>query len=328
MRTLNIQSVNNFSIEIYACAKEKTACEFRNSALETLKKYIPFDIAIWGTGTMKTNGIDIHSLHLHNTTQEMLQEYAKIKHLDSAAKQCATAENITIGFKAHDLFKDSASTEINQFIDKYKHHNIFITSRLNKITNHCHWLSLYRTNPEHTCKPDEIRFLSLIFSNIIQAQSINYQIHYREQSTTDSTPTWTLAITDESNNILHIDHGFVKLAERDWRFSTPQSLPTEISHTKNPSKWIYGKHITIQIIPKDNLFIYKARPRHPIDSLTRTEIEIANLLAKGLSQKEIAQNQKRSPETIRTHIKNIFKKTRINNSIALTKIIKLRKQDN
>lgn len=34
---------------------------------------------------MTRDGIDIHSLHLHNTTPAMIEAYEKVKHLDVAA---------------------------------------------------------------------------------------------------------------------------------------------------------------------------------------------------------------------------------------------------
>ena len=53
--------------------------------------------------------------------------------------------------------------------------------------------------------------------------------------------------------------------------------------------------------------------------LTKTELEIAKLIADGRTTKEIANTKNLSYHTINTHRRNIFKKLRINTSLELVK---------
>jgi DNA-binding NarL/FixJ family response regulator len=53
------------------------------------------------------------------------------------------------------------------------------------------------------------------------------------------------------------------------------------------------------------------------DSLTPTELEVSKLIAKGLSDKEIADVQASAVATIKQHKKNIFSKLGINKSTEL-----------
>jgi DNA-binding CsgD family transcriptional regulator len=48
-------------------------------------------------------------------------------------------------------------------------------------------------------------------------------------------------------------------------------------------------------------------------SLTETEIEILRLLARGIGNKEIAQNMQHSHNTTRAHLRSIFRKLKATN---------------
>lgn len=61
-----------------------------------------------------------------------------------------------------------------------------------------------------------------------------------------------------------------------------------------------------------------------IYSLTKRELQIANLILKGHSYKDISEDLVIAQETVKTHISNIYKKTNVSNKIelvaALTKV--------
>lgn len=49
--------------------------------------------------------------------------------------------------------------------------------------------------------------------------------------------------------------------------------------------------------------------------LTAREKEVMNFLSCGLSYKDIAQRLKISPETVKKHLKNIYRKLRVQNKV-------------
>ena len=62
----------------------------------------------------------------------------------------------------------------------------------------------------------------------------------------------------------------------------------------------------------------RKRPRHGWNSLTPTEIKVANLVAEGYSNPEIAERLLMSRSTVKTHLEHIFTKTGIRNRSELT----------
>lgn len=60
-------------------------------------------------------------------------------------------------------------------------------------------------------------------------------------------------------------------------------------------------------------------PDKPSLPLTKREVEILSLIAKGLSNAEAAANLHLSPQTVSTHRKNIMQKLGVNNAAALVR---------
>lgn len=58
---------------------------FQDAMLAALRQQLPFDSSMWGTATMRATGIDIHSIHLFNSSVGMLAAYERVKHQDTAA---------------------------------------------------------------------------------------------------------------------------------------------------------------------------------------------------------------------------------------------------
>lgn len=63
--------------------------------------------------------------------------------------------------------------------------------------------------------------------------------------------------------------------------------------------------------------IYDRMVLHDLDTLTITELKLAELLAKGRSQKDIAVEMNVSIHTVKTHFRNIYKKLNINRASEL-----------
>lgn len=101
----------------------------------------------------------------------------------------------------------------------------------------------------------------------------------------------------------------------------PEKIVTGIREVLNGGAPITGsiaKKVLQMMAPKPVL------PSHPDDALSKREVELLTLLAKGNSYKMIASAMLISIETVRTHVKNIYKKLHVNNAPgAVSKAIDL-----
>ncbi len=58
-------------------------------------------------------------------------------------------------------------------------------------------------------------------------------------------------------------------------------------------------------------------------SITLREKEVICLLSKGMTYKEISQKMEVSPETVKKHLKNIYRKLKVQNKIEALNRVKL-----
>jgi DNA-binding NarL/FixJ family response regulator len=93
--------------------------------------------------------------------------------------------------------------------------------------------------------------------------------------------------------------------------SSEQEALSALQYVSNGRPWIPDT-LTLQMIEQ-------RRQNAPgLASLTRREIEILRLIARGLSNQEIAEQAHISEGTVRTHLTNIFGKLEIGNRVEAT----------
>ena len=63
--------------------------------------------------------------------------------------------------------------------------------------------------------------------------------------------------------------------------------------------------------------------RVAFDAITAREKEILHLLSKGITYKQISEPLQISPETVKKHLKNIYRKLKVKNKIEALHKLKL-----
>ncbi|HWP10226.1 MAG TPA: LuxR C-terminal-related transcriptional regulator [Ramlibacter sp.] len=317
MEATILSAFSNLLLTIHRKAQELPLQEFQDSILNDIKSLLPFDSSVWGTATMTDAGIDIHSLHLHNTTQAMIDAYEKVKHLDVVAMRVAGQPVATLAFNSATDFED-AHVAYRDFLHKFRHENIFITSELNPITRFVHWVSLYRFDPAHTCKREETEVLACIAPHLMRALATNRLAHLDRLVGDTAREKWSVAIADGRGVLYHADRRFRDLIHSEWRSQDMEHLPQALlDRLMAEDGQVSGAHVLVRRSIERGLLFLMARPREEVDDLSPREFLVANLLARGLTQKQVAARLGRSPETIRSQVKTLFNKLDINNVATL-----------
>jgi len=312
-------------LTLYRHAQEVPVQEFQDAVLESLKPALPFDGSIWGTATMTPTGIDIHSLHRHRFPDEMFQAFHQVRHQDSAAVRVTRHPRMTIGFAAEEEFSRDDQTEIREFARKYSQHHCFITSDIHPMTHFAQWVSLFRSEPQRRCTEPEIEFLDALAPHLMQSLAINRLVHLDRLVGDTVRESWAVAIADPRGVVYHADQRFKDLMAQEWPLQQAGRIhDVLLEQLQSAEPRIVGASVVVQCTLEQGLFFLKARPRHAVDSLSPREFVVAELLAAGMTQKQIAARVCRSPETIRSQVKAIFTKMNINNVTLLPPLLALR----
>lgn len=325
MSQTDLTEFSKLLLTLYRSAQEIPVRQFQDAVLDTIKPSLRFDASIWGTATMTPSGIDIHSLHRHNFPDEMFQAFHRVRHQDSAAMRVTRHPRMTIGFAAEEEFVREDQAEIRLFARRFSQHHCFITSDINPMTRFAQWVSLFRSEPQRRCTEPEIRFLDALAPHLMQALAINRLVHLDRLVGDTARESWAVAIADSRGVLYHADRRFKDLMEAEWALQQDARLNDAlIERLQGEEPRIVGEAVVVQRTLEQGLFFLKARPRHPVDNLSPREFMVAELLASGMTHKQIAARVCRSPETIRSQVKAIFTKMDINNVTLLPPLLALR----
>lgn len=310
-------------LTIYRQAQALPISQFQDRVLETIQCHLQFDSAMWGTATMTDGGIDIHSIHLHRSSQAMLDAYAQVKHLDTVAIRVTQQQTATIGFNARVDFADCQA--FLDFLTKFGHEHGLVTSDINPVSKFVHWVSLFRASPDHVCTDDDLQILRHLAPHLMQALAINRMIHLEKLASDVVREVWAMAIVDARGVIYHADARFLELVQMEWSEVDTQRLPAaSMQQLLTGDQRFVGQRVAIQRNLEHGLVFLKARNRCPADSLSPREVMVARLLASGLSQKEVALKLNRSKHTVSSHARAVFDKLKISNVSMLTDHLALR----
>ncbi len=325
MKKTVLSEYSHLLLTIYRQAQELPVHEFQDAILTAVKQYLPFDSSMWGTATMTASGIDIHSLHLHNTTQAMIDAYEKVKHLDTAAVQVSSQPTATIAFNTNADFPQPELDDYRKFLHDFRHENFFITSDINPITRFVQWVSLYRAGENEHCTPTETELLACIAPHLMQALAINRLVHLDRLTGDVAREKWRVAIADGRGVLYHADKSFRELIQGEWPMQDEARLPQALlDRLMAEDNQVAGAHVVVRRSLERGLLFLKARAREKVDDLSAREFLVARLLVSGLTQKQVAAKLERSPETIRTQVRGIFDKLGINNVAMLAPLLVLR----
>lgn len=320
-----ISCYSSLLLTIYRQAQELPVDQFQDGILEALKRHLPFDTSLWGTATMTEGGVDIHSLHLHNTTPTMVEAYDRVKHLDVAAHRVAQQTTATVGFNSDTDFEGPELAPLREFLHAFRHRNFFITSNIHPVTRFGQWVSLYRHRAEQVCTREEIEMLSCIGPHLMQALAINRLVHLDRLTGDTAREKWSVAIADGRGVLYHADPRFRELMDAEWPGAQADRLPVELlAQLRGGERQVAGRAVIVRRSLERGLLFLKARGREAVDSLTAREFLVGRLLASGLSHKQVAAQLDRSPETVRSQVKSIFAKLGIRNAALLAPLLALR----
>lgn len=320
-----LQRYSELLLRLYRMAQDLPIAEFQDAALGLVKGVLPFDSSLWGTAAPSQGGPDIHTVHLHNKSPEMLPAYESVKHQDSAVAAMFAQPRATRGYHLETWFADPGQKEIRDMMRRFEIENMLATTVIDPSTRFAHWILLYRADRDAGYTPEEVARLELLAPHVMEALAINRKMHLDRlgPAEQDALPRGS-AIADMRGVVYHADACFEALAAEEWPDWQASRLPDLLSaHFQQDGERFRGRAVVVDARVEQQLLFLNARPRCRADGLTAREFTIAKLIAKGDTHKEIAQTLARSPATVRNQIQAIYEKLGVGNIAGLIEELRL-----
>ena len=319
--SLGQTELSQLLLRLYRLSHENPITTFQDAALNLLREYLPFDSSMWGTATNTENGIDIHTIHLHNQPEDMLLSYEEVKHLDTAAQAVAQRPRHTLGFNARDWFSRPEQAALREHGRRFEQANFFIASDVDVHTQFVHWVTLFRADAAARCQAQESDLLALLAPHFMQALTLNRITHLDRMEGAVAPPG--SAISDPRGVIYHADDAFKTLLGTEWsHWRGSERLPDALLQEFQRGSDLYrGMGIVVTQRRDQGLLFLHARRRLQVDELSEREQLVAELVASGQNHKQIAQTLQRSPATVRNQIRSIYSKLQVGNVASLIKAL-------
>lgn len=152
----------------------------------------------------------------------------------------------------------------------------------------------------------------MIICDIMMPEMDGYSLvkHIREEPTTNRIPVLFLSAKGQSQDkVKGLNEGADVYMSKPFE---PEELVAQVeSSLKQIKRWEHGRPKGLEGPPTISV--------PPNVELTPTELKVVQLVAKGMANREIAQQLNVSQRTIESHVSNMLNKTSLNNRTELAR---------
>ena len=305
---------STFLVDLYALVEDSPDAHFQALALTAAARAVPFDSALWAVGAVTAEGPLVHGVELLNQPPQMMADWERIKHLDTLF-QAAFARSGEVIVATGDGPADGPPFDplIQAHTRRYGMQEIISTILLDPPSRLFTAISLYRARAGNSFSEAEVRVARNVFAHLTLAWT-RRRLRSVSAGIGESSPG-AIALAD-SHGLLHVaSPAFLSALHTEWPDWAGPVLPPALQQLKDST--YSGRNFVGTAASQGTMVRHQLRPRGLIDDLSKREFEVARLVASGLDYRDIAARLKLAPETVRNHLKNIYRKTGAHNRTQL-----------
>lgn len=314
---------NQFLLDLYSLVRAEPSQQFSSTALELLKRALPFDTGIWGTINAAPGGPRPHWHHLHGIPEQMREEYELVKQHDILSQQavhnCGQTVNVSLA-----SVEGKVHPAILAHARKWGMEHTLATMHLESPLNLYTAICLYRKDPAHEFSECERRDAQAAVPHLVQAWHIN-AIHFLDVPfSRPHSASSARGLVDRFGVLHNAEPGLAALFRKEDPTWEGPMIPAPLSaFFENGTKQHKGNAIITSLVRQlpDRTFVISVRARTQIDSLSRRELAVAREFAAGKTYKEIAHSFGTSPATVRSQIQIVYSKLGVRSKVDLLKHI-------
>ncbi len=307
-------------LALYGAAREHPPGSFEKRAFALLRGPLSFDSAIWGLGLLRKDGsVAPHHVNLNEQPWEAVEEWAQLNVADPVANAVMTQPGVPIRFHAPTLFGAKTSSAMREYAKRHGRQSYMVCGMRHAVQpDFFGWISFYRRDPEAHFSETEQKFCQELVQHLQEAQRVNQAVHLHSASLALDQAD-VVGIADEWGYLHTPWKELRELLQREWPCAIPGRLPEALldSLAKSPEGRWHGRAISVRSRMFNGLLYLRVRARTERSCLSEREEQIAELIARGGSSKEIGKWLDLSPETVRVHLRNTYRKLGVHSQAEL-----------
>lgn len=315
-----MEAFDDFVAQLYRGSAFIQANQFREWALLQLRELIPFDAALWGSGSRET--IKFHTLTLLGLPEDYPRTLEKTSALNPVWEALLAHPDEPI---------DSAQVMPDkEFYKSAIYRRCFSRFRIERLLATLHGeprsglltlISVYRADRKHLFTPEERLVQKRAIRHLVNAASHAFFTHLIRTAPEEHTHA-PAAVCDREGYLYEVQPQFLDLLEEhfpDWR---GPRLPFAL-----PAAGVSFAHAGIRgsTSALNDLICVQIWQEGPLDLLTERERQVVHDVCRGLSFKDIARNTGIAPSTVSNHLYRIYRKLGVKNRSSLARLVEPRR---
>jgi DNA-binding CsgD family transcriptional regulator len=303
-----------------ACDSSPVA-DFQTEALRLLQQTIPFDSALWAAGVLQPGQQPvIRNVCLFNQQPGMLASYDRVKHLDPVLHRAVAQFGTTVNWALADEAWQDGAQAMKAHGEQFGLQHILATMTRGPVSQLLGAISLYRGDAARPFSEEERLIQQSVVPHLVELFDRSRLRHFEALlRPRQEHPSRAAGLVDRAGLLYNVSTDFIRLLLDEWPDWRGPSVPAALVNGVGSGKAspMRLKKITVGASPVNDLLLLRIRPIAPGDTLSRREWDVARLFGDGRSHKEIAQDLRIAPGTVRNHLKAVYKKLQVNNKAEL-----------
>ena len=289
---------------------------FRRQALESLRQWVPFDCALWGTGTLEN--LLFHTLDSINLPGGFSEALERSRHLNPVLprilEQLGKPVTMTSVYPDEQFYGSQLYASTFQPFGIERILSTVLTDERGGLYT---LLSVYRRDRQRPFTPEEVALQERAVFHLVNAAShLVFSFLNRRQN---DVPDDSAACVCDAHGLYHeVQPNFLDLTERHFPESPRGRLPFPVG-ALDDEQTLNG--LTIRIRRLGELYVIRLWPSGPLDELTAREREVVDAVSRGLTFKEAARRLGVAPSTVSNHLYRVYQKLGVHSRSALAKLV-------
>jgi DNA-binding CsgD family transcriptional regulator len=308
--------------DLYRLAAESPAGQFRHEALQRIRTLLPFDSALWASGSVRADGPHVHALVTLDQPPEMMENYERIKQHDVVFGRAFASLGTVINV---DNFSPEmlavAHPDAMEHCRRFGMAHVLAVVDADLVAGLFFAVSLYRAESSAPFAATERDLTQALVAHFPELVGIN---HLRALDSSYRGAR-THAVCDRAGFLYHAEQDFSRRLRLEWPEWRGPQLPLPLCEAIMVSaegRWRAGRAVAADWRPYDQFYLLSLRDVVEFDRLSPREIEIARAFASGAAYGDIARTLRIAPTTVRNHLSNIYAKLSVHSKAELVNALR------
>lgn len=309
--TLLDEAYDSLLLSLHRASRDVPVGSFQNWCLSALETHLPFDGAFWSRTGIEDGVARLYSNFRFRLSPALEDAWAQFQDHDVIGKMALASPGQTINLSSRDVISDPDVLE--QIVGHFGIEHVMATCLIDPLTSLISVVALIRGAKGPRFSETERRLMQRVMPHLIESYSANRIIHLMEKRQPDTRFDYAAAACD-GEALLHVaSREFSQMLLVEWPEWRGPRLPLALAEALRDSEHTVfrGERIVVRLEPVNELIWIRARAKLESETLSEREIEVAQLVASGHSNKHIAQALGISPFTVRNQLATIYDKLHV-----------------